>query len=60
MAVEIDKNKCDGNGACAEACALKAIQVVNGKAVVSDECVECGSCITECPNQALSLPEQAK
>lgn len=58
MPAKVDKKKCNGNGACAEACGVKAITLVGGKAVISDECVECGACIAECPNQAISLPRK--
>jgi len=34
---------------------MEAINVENGKAVVSEECTECGACVNQCPNEALSL-----
>lgn len=57
MAVKIDKNKCTGCKSCIEVCPVSAIKIENEKAVVSDECVECGVCIDECSNEAISLPK---
>jgi ferredoxin len=33
----------------------RAIKLEDGKAVISDECVECGACVGECPSEAISL-----
>ncbi len=58
MVVIIDLEKCDGDGACVEACPAEAIKIVDGKAVVDpEECVDCEACIDECPNSAISMPE---
>jgi NAD-dependent dihydropyrimidine dehydrogenase PreA subunit len=34
---------------------VNAIKIKKDKAVVSDECVECGACINQCPNEAITL-----
>ncbi|MBL7130676.1 MAG: 4Fe-4S binding protein [Candidatus Omnitrophica bacterium] len=55
MAVSISKVKCNGCRACADICPANAIKIEQNKAVVSDERVECGECVNECPNGAISL-----
>ena len=53
----IDVDKCDGCGACVEACPNEAITMRDdGKAEVNEEeCIECESCVDECPNDAISM-----
>ena len=56
MAAKVDKDKCDGCGSCVEACAVDAIALKDGKAVVNDdECIECAVCVDECPNNAIEI-----
>ena len=54
MAVNIDRDKCTGCGACVDVCPVNAITIEDGKAVVSDECVDCGACVGMCPVEAIS------
>jgi len=50
---EIDNEKCNGCGRCAELCRVDAISIVHGKAVIDkDKCVTCGWCVRGCPNEA--------
>lgn len=50
---EIDMEKCNGCGRCAELCRVDAIPIVFGKAVIDkDKCVLCGWCIRGCPHEA--------
>ena len=57
MAAQVDKEKCTGCGDCVEICAVEAIGLKDGKAVVNeDECVECGACEDECENDAIHVP----
>lgn len=55
MAAKIDKNKCTGCGNCKEYCSVNAIEMENNLAVVNDNCVECGACVYQCPNEAVSI-----
>ncbi len=61
MAVTFDTTKCNGveacpgGGLCIEICALDALTNVDDKPVVDEEaCTECGLCVMNCPNEAIS------
>lgn len=52
--VSIDADKCDGRRRCLRVCPTQAIRIQNGKAVFLEEkCIDCGECITACPNEAI-------
>lgn len=53
--IEIDEAKCNGCGACAEACHEGAIVMVDGKArlIRDDYCDGLGDCLPACPVDAL-------
>ena len=55
--IEIDDEKCNGCGACAEACHEGAIGMVNGKAKLlrDDYCDGLGDCLPACPTGAISF-----
>ena len=55
MAANVDKEKGVGCEACVGACPVSAIAMVDGVAVINDDCVECGACVGECPQEAISL-----
>ena len=58
--VRIDSGKCNGCGACAEACAEGAIRMIGGKAVLVSEayCDGLGACLPSCPAGAISIEER--
>ena len=53
--IKIDQEKCNGCGACAAACHEGAIEMVNGKAVLTreDYCDGLGDCLPACPTDAI-------
>jgi len=55
MAAKVDKTKCNGCGTCKDICPVDAIKIENEKAVISDECVECGACVNQCLKEAISI-----
>jgi len=55
MAVNVDKDKCTGCGACEEACPVESIKVKEKAEVDEENCIDCGTCVDECPVEALSL-----
>ena len=58
--IEIDREKCNGCGACAAACHEGAIAMVDGKATLmrDDYCDGLGDCLPACPTGAISFVER--
>ena len=58
--IEIDKDKCNGCGACAAACHEGAIAMVDGKAQLmrDDYCDGLGDCLPACPTGAITFVER--
>ena len=58
--INIDEEKCNGCGACANACHEGAIHMVNGKAKLmrDDYCDGLGDCLPTCPTGAISFVER--
>jgi NAD-dependent dihydropyrimidine dehydrogenase PreA subunit len=56
MAVNVNKDKCTGCGACVDTCPVSALEIVGDKVQCDgDTCVDCGACVGVCPVEALSL-----
>jgi len=55
--IKIDKEKCNGCGACAAACHEGAIEMIDGKATLTreDYCDGLGDCLPACPTSAISF-----
>lgn len=58
--IKIDQEKCNGCGACAAACHEGAIEMINGKAVLTreDYCDGLGDCLPACPTGAITFEER--
>lgn len=51
---EADASACNSCGKCVEVCPVKAITLVNGKAVIDvAKCNKCGKCAVICPTDAI-------
>lgn len=57
--INIDSEKCVGCGICARTCQQSAIEMVNGKAMVTkrDSCDKIGNCLPVCPVNAITFVE---
>ena len=58
--IQIDQEKCNGCGACAEACHEGAIAMADGKARLmrDDYCDGLGDCLPTCPTGAITFVER--
>jgi NAD-dependent dihydropyrimidine dehydrogenase PreA subunit len=58
--IEINEDKCNGCGSCAEACHEGAIGIIEGKARLlrDDYCDGLGDCLPTCPTGAISFVER--
>jgi ferredoxin len=51
-------DKCTGCGKCVSVCPYEAIEIINGKAVVTgDKSMHCGQCIAVCPENAVQVAD---
>ena len=58
--VTIDPEKCQGDGECVEVCPVSILSMVDDKACVTGdliECMGCESCSTTCPHGAIVVQE---
>ncbi len=58
--IKIDADKCIGCGLCAATCKQSAIEMIDGKAVVTSEdyCDGIGNCLRVCPVNAISFSDK--
>lgn len=58
--IEIDREKCNGCGMCADACHEGAIAMIDGKATLTrdDYCDGLGDCLPACPTGAITFVER--
>ena len=57
--IEIDLEKCDGNGTCVDVCPVEVFELKEGKAaaVKPEECLVCMACEVQCPQGAIKVIE---
>ena len=52
-----DEN-CIGCGICEQVCPMENIRIVEGKALIGDECATCLACFHWCPQEAIYMSKQ--
>ena len=57
--VVVDKDRCNGDEECVDACPAQVFEMVEGKSepVNMDECLGCETCIEVCPEGAITVTE---
>jgi NAD-dependent dihydropyrimidine dehydrogenase PreA subunit len=57
--VNIDLGKCDGDGTCANLCPQAVFKIGGGKAEAANmsECINCQTCVENCPQNAITVTE---
>jgi NAD-dependent dihydropyrimidine dehydrogenase PreA subunit len=57
--VVVDRDKCNGDEECVDACPSEVFEMVDGKSspVNMDECLGCETCIEVCPEGAITVTE---
>jgi caffeyl-CoA reductase-Etf complex subunit CarE len=53
--IKVDESTCTGCSICKNACMYDAIELVNGKAAINDNCVFCGACIDVCKFKSIEI-----
>ncbi len=59
MIPKVDEEKCNGDAICVDVCPVEpnVFEMVDDKSHVvhPEECIECGACEAECPEEAIIL-----
>ena len=50
--------ECIGCGICTRVCPMQNIELVDGKAIVKDNCVTCLRCFHWCPKEAIYMSKE--
>lgn len=58
--IEIDLEKCDGDGTCVDVCPVEVFEIREGKSVAvrPEECLVCMACEVQCPQGAIKVIEE--
>jgi len=55
MQYRIAENICSGCGTCLDVCPTEAIRMLDGRAIITMECIDCGACPRVCPEGAIKM-----
>jgi len=51
--IEINIELCTACGKCVKVCPVDALEIKEGKAVLTGDCISCGVCVSACPEDAI-------
>jgi electron transfer flavoprotein alpha subunit len=60
LPISVDKEKCISCSLCENACAFGSLVMEEGYPNILDDCRLCGECVTECPQDAITIKEAEK
>lgn len=57
VTLELDREKCNGCRMCLTVCPHAVFEIKDKKAVIrhKDQCMECGACAKNCPQEAITV-----
>ena len=55
MDIKVDISTCTGCSLCKNVCMYDAVEIINGKAAINDNCVFCGACIDACKFKSIEI-----
>ena len=58
MSIIIDDDLCTGCGSCIDSCPSGGIEIIDSRAVITDNCNLCGACVEACPVEAIILERE--
>ena len=58
MSIFIDDELCTGCGKCVENCAFSGIEIIDNKAIITENCSFCGACLDDCPVNAILIERE--
>jgi electron transfer flavoprotein alpha subunit len=58
MSIFIDDELCTGCGNCADNCLFAGIEIIDGKAILTESCTFCGACLDVCPVNAILIERE--
>jgi len=58
MSIFIDDELCTGCGNCVENCVFSGVEIIDDKAIITENCAFCGACLDVCPVNAILIESE--
>lgn len=58
MSIFIDDELCTGCGNCVETCPFVGVEIIENKAIITENCSFCGACLDACPVNAILIERE--